>query len=309
MQDQSILVIGKGKVAFSVLENLFMAGHGVTFYTDDQTANTYNVRKELEQIVGNNEFFKIDLLESLPVQICHQIVVIITDDAKEVKRSLIQQLESRLDKDTPIAVNLEATQLDELQVHAKYAHRIVGLNWVYPAQTTFFLEIIANNKVDQKYVALLQDLGQNHWGKDPYIVNCGFSIRARLFAAMVREAFFLVENDIASVESVDRACRNDAGFYLPFAGNFRYMDLMGVYSYGMVMKQLNRELSKSTEIPPFMKDITAQGGTGMDNGVGFYSYSKGEDAMWNYKFNVFSEEIRALISKYRTIENLPNEKK
>src|SRR5690606_30244795 len=98
-------------------------------------------------------------------------------------------------------------------------------------------------------------------------------------------AFYLVENGYASMESIDRACRNDAGYYLPFAGNFRYMDLMGTYAYGVVMKDLNPELSKATVVPD---SVVAD----------FQSYAADHPEHWEKIVRTVSEEIRELILKY-----------
>ena len=115
---------------------------------------------------------------------------------------------------------------------------------------------------------------------------------------MAREAFFLVENGYASIEDIDRACRNDPGYYLPFAGNCRYIDLMGTYAYGIVMKGLNPELSKDIEIGKFMKNIISEEDFGMENGKGFYEYEKGDSERWHEIFRKFSTQIHEIIKKY-----------
>src|SRR5699024_7083286 len=107
----------------------------------------------------------------------------------------------------------------------------------------FFLELVYNEVTDGDHVLWLNLQAKNYWKKDPYTIKDELGVRGKMIAAMVREAFYLVENGYASVEDVDRACRNDAGMYMPFAGNFRYMDLMGTDVYGVVMEKLNEELS------------------------------------------------------------------
>lgn len=115
---------------------------------------------------------------------------------------------------------------------------------------------------------------------------------------MIREAFYLVENGYVSVEGIDRGCRNDAGYYMPFAGNFRYMDLMGTFIYGLVMQDLNPELSKSRHIPHFFQELIQKGNLGMDSGKGFYDYQDGEPENWDALLQQFSYQISDLISKY-----------
>jgi len=169
---------------------------------------------------------------------------------------------------------------------------------VEPAHTTFFLEIISNKNTRNDLVKELSAVAHQHWQKDPYVVNTDYSVRGRMMSALIREAFYLIENGYVSFEDVDRACRNDAGYYFPFAGNFRYMDLMGTYIYGLVMKDMNPDLSKDRHIPQFFKDIIASGGEGMNNHKGFYKYSAEEVQRWNEVSTVFSYQIQKFIEKY-----------
>lgn len=115
---------------------------------------------------------------------------------------------------------------------------------------------------------------------------------------MLREAFYLVDNGYVSVEGVDRGCRNDSGYYMSFAGNFRYMDLMGTFIYGLVMQDLNPELSKSSQLPAFFQDLIQQGRLGMDSGKGFFDYQPGETQHWDALFQRFSYQIAELMAKY-----------
>ena len=115
---------------------------------------------------------------------------------------------------------------------------------------------------------------------------------------MIREAFYLIDRGYVTPEDIDRACRNDPGYYFPFAGNFRYMDLMGTYIYGVVMKDLNPDLSKDSSVPGFFNEIVASEGRGMANGKGFFEYREEDTEKWEAVFRRFSYQIQEIISKY-----------
>lgn len=273
--EMPVLVVGTGKVAHSVVNCLSLSWHPVSYYDIEESGK-----------------------DGLPPYIPEKLLVMVTPEDKIEKKSWIELLQKRIDHDAILAVNMESIVLEELQEKARRPEQIIGLNWVYPAEKTFFLEIISNMTCKKSNSALLQQLGKNCWNKDPYVLNHGFSARARMFAAMVREAFYLVGNEYASIESVDRACRNDAGHYLPFAGNFRYMDLMGTYAYGAVMKDLNPELCNEKTPAAFFKKLLKDGGLGMENNSGFYNYTESDVEAWNVLFNQFSEDIRKVMLKY-----------
>ncbi|HWK58499.1 MAG TPA: 3-hydroxyacyl-CoA dehydrogenase NAD-binding domain-containing protein [Parapedobacter sp.] len=276
-----IFIVGDGEPTYRVACNMLNAGQETVLLT----ARHAEARTEITQ-AGCKNTHLLTLLVDWPATITCSVAVAITGENAAVKLSVIHQLACRLDNDAIIAVNTESIPLDELQA-ADVAHpgRILGLNWCYPAELTFFLEIVANEQSVPQYVNRLATIGREVWGKDPYIVHGGFSVRARMMAAWVREAMYLVQNGHASVESIDRACRNDAGYYLTFAGNFRYMDLMGTYAYGMVMKDLNPDLSKMTDIPSGIEGQLA-------------TYTSHDSEVRKATLSQFSKEIRQLILKY-----------
>jgi 3-hydroxybutyryl-CoA dehydrogenase len=241
---------------------------------------------------------QLNLLTSLNELTDCDLAIAFTNEKLDEKTAIIKLLEKKLPTETLIAINTESIALSTLQTDAGNPSRVIGLNWVEPAHTTFFLEIIANEKNDQTVVETLAAEAKKHWNKDPYIVKNAISVRSRLFCAMAREAFYLIENGYATVQDIDRACRNDAGYYLPFAGNFRYMDLMGTHSYAEVMKKLNSDLATDTHPPQILNDIIRQGGLGMENNKGFYNYKNGDTADWEKLFSSFSYKIQEIMERY-----------
>ncbi|MFN3381600.1 MAG: 3-hydroxyacyl-CoA dehydrogenase family protein [Runella zeae] len=116
--------------------------------------------------------------------------------------------------------------------------------------------------------------------------------------AMLREAFYLVENGYATVEDVDRSLRNDLGYWITFAGPFRFMDLTGIPAYLTVMKDLFPELSNTAQVPSMMEELVASGAKGVSNAQGFYPYTAQSAEHWEEQFIEFSYDIRKLAKKY-----------
>ena len=296
------MVIANGKLASSVTVCLLLAGHPVTLMTEDREDAIDSVNSHfahLSELNGKTVCPDMLEIEGLADRNAagHKIGIAITEEDPDEKRTRIQQLEKLLLPGSIIAINTESIPLSSLQTGCECSDRLVGLNWTEPAHTTYFLEIISNTRTRKKVVENLHQLAKEHWHKDPYCVSTDVGIRAKMLSAMIREAFYLVQNGYATIEDIDRACRNDAGYYLPFAGNFRYMDLMGTYAYGLVMKDLNRELSKETGVPRFFEEILEQGALGMETDNGFYPYEAGEAERWKEVFSLFSYQIRQIIEK------------
>jgi 3-hydroxybutyryl-CoA dehydrogenase len=298
------LIIGNGKLACSIAVCLLSAGHRVTLVTDNKDEAAEGIKHHFLDIsrsgAGKPMTYYLEVTSFAECKIArHAIGIAVTSENLSEKRSVIQRLEEKLLPASVIGINTESIPLSLLQEGCAHPERVIGLNWVEPAHTTFFLELIINAGTVKQHADNLYDLAKNKWNKDPYLITHDIGIRARLLSGLVREAFYLVQNGYASIEDIDRACKNDAGYYLPFAGNFRYMDLMGPYAYGLVMKDLNRELSKDAQIPRFFEEIMKEGGLGMENNKGFYEYEDGEVERWNEAFRTFSYQIQDIIGKNR----------
>lgn len=299
---ESVWIAGTQPIAYSLLVCFVQGGHRVKLLTPEPEAAGAAIQRHHRELTARGRkgcgAGSYEILEALPEKDGGKLAFILTGEDLSEKRALIGQLENCLPATATIAVNTESIPLSELQAGALNPARVIGANWVEPAHTTCFLELITNSDSDPAIASALMQLARTRWNKDPYLVARDVGIRAKMFAAMVREAFYLVQNGYASIEDIDRACRNDAGYYLPFAGNFRYMDLMGTYAYGMVMKELNPELSNETIPPPFFEEILARGGKGMESREGFYHYQEGEVDRWKQRIHAFSYQIEEIIRKY-----------
>jgi len=114
------------------------------------------------------------------------------------------------------------------------------------------------------------ELGQ---GTDAGQAGCRGFITNRIFYAICREAFHLVEAGYATPADVDRSLRNDLGYWITFAGPFRFMDLTGIPAYAAVMTDLFPDLDCRKEVPALMRKVVESGSQGVRNASGFYEYT------------------------------------
>ncbi len=229
---------------------------------------------------------------------CGLVMECVTENI-DVKKSVYQKIEQHISADAILTTNTSAIPIDFLKEHVQHPNRFVGVHWAEPAFTTKFLEIVCSTKTDIAIAEHLYKIAAT-WNKEPTLLRKdirGF-ITNRIMYAMYREAFYLVENGYASVDDVDRSCRNDGGHWMPFCGLFRYMDITGLQSYYHVMKDLFPTLSNQAEVPDLIKNIAEDGGTGITNGKGFYNYTKQEAAEWEKAYEEFAFDIRELSNKY-----------
>jgi 3-hydroxybutyryl-CoA dehydrogenase len=228
-----------------------------------------------------------------------QIVVESTVESVSVKRQVLAQIESAVKRRTLIGTNTSAIPVTDLQRGAQHPERILGLHWAEPANVTRFMEVICGKETSPASAARAMRLARQ-WGKEPSLLRKdirGF-ITNRIMYAMLREAFYLVEEGYATVADVDRSLRNDLGSWITFAGPFRFMDLTGIPPYATVMKDLLPDLNRSTGVPRLMKKVVNSGARGVSNASGFYRYTPAQAKRWEELFMAFSHEIRDVAMRY-----------
>ncbi|GJM29776.1 MAG: 3-hydroxybutyryl-CoA dehydrogenase [Cyclobacteriaceae bacterium] len=229
---------------------------------------------------------------------CHLIMECVSEDL-DIKKEVYGKVESVVPDEVIITSNTSAIPISNLQTLVRVPNRFFGMHWAEPAYTTRFLEIVCGEFSDLEIGEELYRIA-TRWGKEPTLVRKdirGF-ITNRIMYAMYREAFYLVENGYATIEDVDRACKNDGGHWMTFCGLFRYMDLTGLQAYHRVMKDLFPTLSNQTKVPKLIDEIAKSGGNGIFNGKGFYNYTPEEAKQWEEAFEKFSFDISRLSSKY-----------
>jgi len=215
------------------------------------------------------------------------------------KRNLLQQVEAVAPKSALIGCNTSAIPISYLQDGAINPKRILGIHWAEPAHITRFLEVIRGKQTSPTAARQVVALSR-HWGKEPTLLQRdirGF-VANRCFYAMLREAMHLVENGYATVADVDRSLRNDIGYWITFAGPFRFIDLTGLPAYEAVARDLFPELANNTTVPPMLKKLADSGAKGTANQRGFYKYSKQQAERWDKLFHEFTYQVRSLASQY-----------
>ncbi len=303
-------VVGLGMMGCSIATCFLMAGHPVIAIAPidaDLDHAAPRIKKHLQRAhqEGLTDVDPADLERNLIISTDYgqlkpcKVVVECTIEDLEIKKSVYQKIEAVIEKDAILTSNTSAIPISILQKETAHPGRFFGLHWAEPSHTTRFLEVICGEKSELAKGEYLYDLA-HYWGKEPTLVKKdirGF-IGNRLMYAMYREACWLVENGYASIEDVDRACRNNTGYWMTLVGVFGWMDLTGVPAYHTVMKDLLPTLSNQKEVPKLIDDIVKAGGKGLANGHGFYKYTEEEKKMWEETFTEFTYDIRKLALKY-----------
>lgn len=306
----SVGIVGLGLMGSSIATCMLIAGHrvvGLEPLEEGLESGEERIKEHLQiawkkkLISEQPEFYLKHLLVCSDFSKLKDTQLVI-ENVKEdiaIKKVVFTKINAVVSSDTLITSNTSAIPISELQEFVSNPNRFFGLHWMEPAHTTRFLEVICGDKSDIELAKYLYNMAEL-WGKEAVLVKKdirGF-IANRLMYAMYREAMHLVEGEYATVEDVDRACRNVAGYFLPMVGVFRWMDFTGVGAYRTVMKDLFPLLSNASAPGNLINKIVDEGGNGIFNGKGFYDYTEEERKLWQEAYTKFTYEIRELALKY-----------
>ena len=302
--------VGLGLMGSSIATCILAAGHPVTSLVKDMTKAgeaRSRILGFLEQLSGEGILLEDPAIIISRHHITHDVndlkdhTVIIESIIENIeeKKIVYHNLEAVISPTAIIGSNTSAIPVSVLQQGLQHPERLLGIHWAEPAHITRFMEVICGKDSDIRFAQITIALAES-WGKEPSLLKKdirGF-ITNRIMYAMLREAFNLVENGYATVEDVDRSLRNDLGYWITFAGPFRFMDITGIPAYLTVMKDLFPELDNTSVTPATMEKLVAAGARGVSNAHGFYPYTKETAEKWEQLFVEFSYDIRKLAEKY-----------
>lgn len=314
-------VVGLGLMGSSITSCLLAAGHAVIaldISADKRKTAKNRVLRDLKDLQKEKILKESPLvaLKRLSITADYhslkpcEIAVEATFENLNTKRAVIQSLEKVLVKNAIICLNTSALPITQLQQGAKNPKRILGVHWAEPAYLTRFMEVICGKKSEMKFANIIMQMAVK-WKKEPTLVKKdirGF-ITNRLMYALIREAFYLVESGVTTIEGVDRSMRNDLGSWITFAGPFRMMDLTGIPAYRAVMRDLLPNLNNAKTVPKLMNQVADSGAMGTANHKGFYHYTPAEAKKWDKQFAEFSRDIRRLSLSYAEPADKPKKKR
>lgn len=167
----------------------------------------------------------------------------------EVKRALMNELDALADNDLVIGSSSSGIVASAFASGLKISSRVIIAHPVNPPYLVPVVEIVPSADTSSQTVAfvaaLMEAVGQSvvHVRKEVE----GFVLN-RLQAVLLREAWALVEEGVASCEDIDKTVRDGLGWRWSFMGPFETIDLNapgGIADYAVRLGPLYRSIAAS----------------------------------------------------------------
>ena len=282
-----IAVIGAGLMGHGIAQEFASAGYHVHLHdvTDEQlqTART-QIEKNLDVLAENAIIEKENIPSTLQrIQTTTELATVAENadfviEAVTENLALKQQIFEELDAICPshaiLASNTTALMPSQIGVNVKRKDKMLNTHYFNPPYLIPLVELIRSPDTSDETVKVVFEL-LTTIGKTPAIIEkevLGF-VGPRLQAALIREAFAIVEQGIASAETVDLVVRNSFGRRLSVAGPFEVFELAGWDLVLAAFEELYKDLNSSSDINSLLRQMVESGKLGVKSKEGFYEWT------------------------------------
>lgn len=197
------------------------------------------------------------------------LVIEAVPEEMESKIEIFTLLDKICKPHTILASNTSSLSVTEIASVTYRAHRILGMHFFNPVHKMKLLEVVRALETDEQTVAACAEVGRR-MGKEVVVIkeSPGF-ITSRINAMIGNEAFYMLQEGIASAADIDKALR--LGLNHPM-GPFELVDLVGLDTRLHILEYLHKSLGEKFRPAPLLVQYVKAGRLGRKSGKGVYEY-------------------------------------
>jgi 3-hydroxybutyryl-CoA dehydrogenase len=203
------------------------------------------------------------------------LVIEAVPEEMESKIEIFTLLDKICRPGTILASNTSSLSITEIASVTYRAKKILGMHFFNPVHKMKLLEIVRALETDDDTLATAMDVGKR-MGKEVVVIkeSPGF-ITSRINAMIGNEAFYMLQEDIASAEDIDKALK--LGLNHPM-GPFEMIDLVGLDTRLHILEYLHKTLGEKYRPAPLLVQYVKAGRLGRKSGRGVYEYPESKTA-------------------------------
>jgi 3-hydroxybutyryl-CoA dehydrogenase len=197
------------------------------------------------------------------------LVIEAVPEEMESKIEIFTLLDKVCRPTTILASNTSSLSITEIASVTYRARKCVGMHFFNPVHKMKLLEIVRALETDDDTLATVVDVGRR-MGKEVVVIKeaPGF-ITTRINAMIGNEAFYMLQEGIASAADIDKALK--LGLNHPM-GPFELVDLVGLDTRLNILEYLHKSLGDKYRPAPLLVQYVKAGRLGRKSGRGVYEY-------------------------------------
>lgn len=206
------------------------------------------------------------------------LVIEAVPEEMESKIEIFTLLDKICRPGTILASNTSSLSVTEIASVTYRPQKCVGMHFFNPVHKMKLLEVVRALETDDETISAAYEVGQR-MGKEVVVIreSPGF-ITSRINAMIGNEAFYMLQEGIASAEDIDRALK--LGLNHPM-GPFELVDLVGLDTRLHILEYLHKSLGEKFRPAPLLVQHVKAGRLGRKAGRGVFDYpeaQKGKEA-------------------------------
>jgi 3-hydroxybutyryl-CoA dehydrogenase len=197
------------------------------------------------------------------------LVVEAVPEDMELKLEIFPLLDKFAKPGSIFASNTSSLSITEMATITFRPEKCVGLHFFNPVPKMKLLEVVRGLETSEETIADCREVG-TRMGKEVVVVReaPGF-ITSRINAMIGNEAFYMLEEGIATAADIDKALK--LGLNHPM-GPFELVDLVGLDVRLSILEYLHKTLGEKYRPAPLLRQYVKAGRLGRKSGRGVYDY-------------------------------------
>lgn len=274
-----IFILGTGVMAKGIAQEFLLKGYEVYIYGRSKD-KLESVKKKLQEIFLTkllleekdikNITQKLYLTEKLEDAKYADFVIEALVEDLNIKKEYFSKLDILCKKEVILSTNTSSLSITEIAAVTNRPEKVVGVHFFNPVNKMKLVEIIKGISTSEESLQIVKKL-VGSLDKEYVIVNeiPGFVVN-RLLIPMINEAISLLEQNVASIEDIDKAMVLGANHPL---GPLALSDLIGNDVVLKIMDSIYSE-TKDTKYRAtyLLKKYVNSGYLGRKTKKGFYNY-------------------------------------
>jgi 3-hydroxybutyryl-CoA dehydrogenase len=197
------------------------------------------------------------------------LVIEAVPEEMESKLEIFTLLDKVCRPNTILASNTSSLSVTEIVSVTYHPRRCVGMHFFNPVHKMKLLEVVRALESSDEAVATAAEVGRR-MGKEVVVLRESPAfVTSRINALIGNEAFYMLQEGVASAEDIDKAIR--IGLNHPM-GPFEMADLVGLDTRLHVLEYLQKTLGEKYRPAPLLVQYVKAGRLGRKSGRGVYDY-------------------------------------